>query len=244
MLLALSDRTDDAVLPKLLRSGESGPKPVRIAAVGLFDRFRDLASVPVLLNAAADDDADLARPAKAALARLGSKEVDTDLLARLRLATGKSRLILIELAEQRRISGAVPVVLESTQDAEMTMSDGPPSGRAGVSERSGKPLRWFICSRATGQGDREETDGVVALCGKTGAASLSAVQPLAEQGEAVSRIIGLHALAAIGGPEALQTVTKASQDSDQAIQDEAVRTLASWPNTWPDDSGVAEPLLS
>ena len=38
-------------------------------------------------SAATETDADVARPAKAALARIGGKDVDADLLARLRLAT-------------------------------------------------------------------------------------------------------------------------------------------------------------
>jgi HEAT repeat protein len=39
-------------------------------------------------------------------------------------------------------------------------------------------------------------------------------------------------------------VAKATTDTDADLQDQAVRTLSTWPNTWPEDSGVADPLLS
>ncbi len=51
-------------------------------------------------------------------------------------------------------------------------------------------------------------------------------------------------LASAGGPDALAAVKAAVQDKDEPVQDEAVRTLSTWPNNWPEDSGVAEPLLA
>jgi hypothetical protein len=57
------------------------------------------------------------------------------------------------------------------------------------------------------------------------------------------RLDTLHLLAAVGGPEALAAVVAAMDDADEAIQDEAVSTLATWPGNWPDDTGVVAPLL-
>ena len=34
------------------------------------------------------------------------------------------------------------------------------------------------------------------------------------------------------------------EDKDESVQDEAVRTLSTWPNTWPEDEAIAEPLLN
>lgn len=245
ILLALSDRTDAAVLPRLLQAAESGPKPVRIAAVGLFDRFRDLSCVPVLLNAAADNDADIARPAKSALARFGSKEVDADLLARLRLASGKTREVLIGLAEQRRISAALPVVLQSTSDSNKEIRHAAIQAVGVLGSEQQATHLVHLLPAASNQDEREDIEtALLAICGRNGARALPAVMPLAQQGDSATRVIGLHALAAIGGQDALSAVKSAIKDSDATIQDEAVRTLASWPNTWPDDSEVAEPLLT
>ena len=98
LLLAIADRTDDAVMPTILQAATSGPLKLRLTAVGILDRMGNVASLPVLLNVAADPDADLAQAALAALARLPGNEVDADLLSRLPAATGKNRQVLILLA--------------------------------------------------------------------------------------------------------------------------------------------------
>ncbi len=69
----------------------------------MLDRLGNPSSLPVLLNAAADTDAEVAQAALSALARLPGNEVDADLLARLPAATGKNRQVLITLAGQRHI---------------------------------------------------------------------------------------------------------------------------------------------
>ena len=84
-------------MPAVLAAAGSGPQKLRLTAVGILDRLGNPASVPVLLDAAADSDADLAQAALAALARLPGNEVDADLLARLPAATGKTRQVLITL---------------------------------------------------------------------------------------------------------------------------------------------------
>jgi HEAT repeat protein len=70
LLLALGDRSDDAVLPAVLAAAGRGPQKLRLTAVGILDRLGNPASVPVLLAAAADSDADLSQAALAALAPL------------------------------------------------------------------------------------------------------------------------------------------------------------------------------
>jgi hypothetical protein len=84
----------------------------------------------------------------------------------------------------------------------------------------------------------------VAICGKSGAPSLPQILPLAQNTDPGVRQAALRTLAAIGGPEALAAVKNALDDAGEAVQDEAVSTLANWPNTWPDDAGVAPPLLA
>jgi HEAT repeat protein len=92
--------------------------------------------------------------------------------------------------------------------------------------------------------DREAIEGALtAICGRSGAKSLSQIIPLAKSNDGELRKVALHALATIGGREALGAVTSALTDSDESVRDEAVGTLATWPNNWPDDAAVAEPLL-
>ena len=97
------------------------------------------------------------------------------------------------------------------------------------------------------QSAKERADiemALLAISGRTGARAVPALLPLAQNGDSALRIIALHVLASAGGPEALAAVKAAVEDKDETVQDEAVRTLSTWPNNWPEDSGVAEPLLA
>jgi HEAT repeat protein len=93
--------------------------------------------------------------------------------------------------------------------------------------------------------EREDVEmALLAIIGRTGARSVPAVLPLAHNNDSAMRIIALRLLASAGGPDALATIKAAVEDKEVTVQDEAVRTLSTWPNNWPEDSGVAEPLLA
>src|ERR1035437_9708181 len=97
------------------------------------------------------------------------------------------------------------------------------------------------------QSTKERADiemALLAISGRTGARPGPALLPLAQHSGSSVRLIALRVLASAGGPAALGAVKSAVDDKDQSVQDEAVRTLSTWPNNWPEDSGVAEPLLA
>ena len=245
LLLALADRTDAAVLPKLLQVAGKSSKPTRVASLALLDRFGDISAVPVLLNAASEADAEVAQPAKATLTRMEGKSVDAALLNRLPQASGRTRQVIIELAALRRIEAAVPAIVSSVEDPD------PGIRRAalgtlstlGSEQQAGDLVR--LLSKAPDSADRDAIEGALtAICGRTGTKSLPQVLPLAKNSNSELRIISLRALATVGGRDALAAVTSALDDRDESVQDEAVGTLATWPNNWPEDGTVAEPLLS
>jgi HEAT repeat protein len=245
LLLALADRSDAAVLPAVLAAAKSGPKNLRIAAVGALERLGNVSCLPVLLDAATEGDAELAQTAKTTLARLPGKEVDADLLARLRQGTGKKRQVLIELAGQRRIDGALPALVQCAEDADAGV-------RAAAAEAIGaiggdKQAADLVRLLQKTQSPKERADlelALLALSGRCGAGCAPYLLPLAQSGDSALRTIALHVLASVGGPEALAAVKAAINDQEETVQDEAVRTLSTWPNNWPEDVGVAEPLLT
>jgi HEAT repeat protein len=217
---------------------------MRVAALGLLDRFGDVSAVPVLLNAAADTDADVARSAKATLTRMEGKPVDTALLSRLPNASGKTRQVIIELAALRRIEAAVPAIVPSVKDPDPGVRRAALSmlGTLG-SEQQVSDLVGLL-SNTQDADDREAIErALTAICGRSGTRSLAYVLPLAKNNDSELRKIALRALATMGGLDALAAVNKAVEDRDESVQDEAVGTLATWPNNWPEDAAVAEPLL-
>ena len=101
-----------------------------------------------------------------------------------------------------------------------------------------------LLSNTSDAGDREAIAlALTGICGRSGTRSLTHVLPLAKNNDSELRKIALRALATMGGPDALAAVSKAVEDRDESVQDEAVGTLATWPNNWPEDAAVAEPLL-
>ena len=245
LLLALADRRDAAVLPKVLQTAEKSLKTTRVASLGLLDRFGDPSAVPVLLHAAAETDPEVAQTAKATLTRMEGKSVDAALLSRLPQASGKTRQVIIELAALRRIEAAVPAIVSSAEDPDPGIRRASLNtlSTLGSEQQAGDLVR--LLPKAQDPADRDAIEGALtAICGRTGTKSLPQVLPLAKNSNRELRIVALRALATIGGRDALAAVTSALEDREESVQDEAVGTLATWPNNWPDDATVAEPLLT
>ncbi len=245
LLLALGDRRDEAVLPAVLKTARSGPPRLRIVAVGVLDRLGDPSAVPVLLEAATAGDAELAMAARGVLLRLPGNEVDADLLARLPQAAGKTCQVLIELAAKRRLDRALPTIIKFAEDpdVEVCLAAVRAIGVLGDDRQAAGLVR--LIQKIQDPRERAEIEtALIAIGGRSGSACEPLVLPLARSSDSSLRTIALHVLAAVDGREALAAVKAAVDDADEAVQDEAVRTLSTWPNNWPEDSGIAEPLLT
>jgi HEAT repeat protein len=244
MLLALADRGDPKALPAVIKVAKSGPTHVRLAAMGAMERFGNASCVAALLEAAVDSDAQVAQKAKGTLTKLSGQDVDADLLARLPRAAGKMRQTLIELAGQRRITAALPVIARGIDDADADVRGAAVEALGAMGDD--KQVADLV--RVLQKADAREHAGIekalMAVSGRGGAACEAHLAPLVQSGEGALRVIGLHALACAGGPAALAAVKAATGDKDETVQDEAVRTLSTWPSMWPEDAGAAEALLA
>jgi HEAT repeat protein len=246
VFMAFADRTDQAVLPKVLQLAQNGPRAVRISAITQLDRYRDLACIPVLLEAAVENDPQLSRAARSALARLGGNDIEADLIARLRLASGKTRTVLLDLAKQRRIKGALPIVMRSAQDNDAAVRRAAVEAAGVLGTDQELPALAGLLSSTHSRDELEDLEAaLLAICSRNGARCLPHVLPLASAAAKPNlRKTGLRALGSIGGPDALDVVKQALNSQDEGARDEAVSVLSTWPNTWPNDQGVAEPLLA
>lgn len=244
LLLALADRGDAAVFPTLLEAARTGSKKSRLVAIGALERSGNLAGLPTLLDAAADPDSDIAQAARGSLARFPGNEVDAELLKRLPTASGKPRQALIEVASRRGLEKALPAILPSAadRDAGVRTASLQAIGALGGDREATELVR--LLQQTQGSAERGDLEtALVTLCGRSGAGSAALLTPLNQSSDSELRTVGLHALASAGGPAALAALSTATEDKDETVQNEAVRTLSSWPNTWPEDAGVTEPLL-
>ena len=245
LVMVLADRADPAVLPTIKKAAQSGPKAMRLAAITALERMATVPCVPVLLDVAVDEDRELVQAAKAALVRLPNKDVNPDLVARMPQATGKLRRILIEVAGLRRIVEAVPAAMTYTADADAGVRSAAFSTVGLLGDEKQAAELATLLPKAQTPRDREDIEKALAgISSRRGAGCLPAVLPLAQSSDREVRMVGLHVLASMGGAPALTAVKAAIEDKDEAVQDEAVRTLAGWPGNWPDDAGAAEPLLT
>ncbi|MCY3018947.1 MAG: HEAT repeat domain-containing protein [Planctomycetota bacterium] len=245
LIIALADRGDPKALPAILEAIKNGPKAASLAAMGVMERIGNASCVPVLLMVALDTDEELAIVARGALAKLPGQEVDADIAGRLAQATGKTRQVLLEAVSQRRIETALPALVSCAEDADAGVRAAALSAIAalGGEKQVGDLVR--ILQKTQDANERAGVEkALTATTARGGAACVPQLTPLTKSGDSAVRVIGLHALACAGGPQALAAVKAALNDKDEPVQDEAVRTLSSWPNRWPDDAGVTEPLLA
>jgi HEAT repeat protein len=244
LLLALADRNDSAVVPTVLKAAQNSQKDLRITAINILIRLGDVSCVPILLKAATEDDTELEKAAMETLVRLPGKNVDADLLARLPQAQGKQQHVLIELAGQRQISEALPAVVPSlyNTDAEIRGVAIQTIGIIGQEQQTANLVKMLQKTNSSGEraGIRK---ALLSISGRCGTKCIPHLRPLTQSRDNELHMIGLRALAIIGGPDALTAVKSAIESAEPSVQDEAVRILSTWPNNWPDDREAGQALL-
>ena len=245
LVLVLAERNDANVLPAIRKAAGKGAKPVRMAAIGAIERLGDAASAPLLLEAATENDVELAETAKKALTRLPGEKIEADLLARLTKSEGAMRLVLIELAGERRIQAALPTVVRFTEDPDARVRSVAVEtvGAIGRDNELAELVR--ILQKTQAPKERTEIEkALLTMSSRLGANCTPHLLPLMQNNDDAMRTVALHLFPTVGGPTALAAVKSALNDQTETVQDEAVRALSTWANNWPEDEGVAEPLLA
>ena len=244
LLLALADRNDSAVIPTIHEAAQSSSKDLRITAIEILIRLGDVTCVPILLETVTEDDTELEQAAMETLVRLPGKDVDKDLVARLPQAKGKLQQVLIELAGQRQISEALPAVVPSLYDTDSGIRSVAVEtiGIIGQDQQTADLVKLLQKTNNSEQraGIRK---ALLAVCGRCGVKCIPHLRPLTQSRDNELHMIGLRALAIIGGPDALEAVKSAIESAEPPVQDEAVRILSNWPNNWPQDSEAGQTLL-
>ncbi len=244
LLLAVADRRDSAVLPIVEKVAKNGSKELRITAINILIHLGDVSCVPVLLEAATEDDSELEKAATETVVRLPGKDVDADLLARLPQSKGKLRQVLIELAGQRQISDARPIVVSSLDDSDTGIRGAAVRTISIIGQDQEAADLVKLLEKTKDSSERADIrKALLAISGRCGAKCIPHLKPLTESSDNELHIIGLRALAIIGGPEALAAVNSAIETAEPPTQDEAVRILSNWPYNWPDDSEAGQALL-
>jgi HEAT repeat protein len=244
LLLALADRGDTDAMAVVTVAAQHGDKRVRLVAIEALDRAGDPAALSVLLKDANDQDPEISQPSLAALIRMAGNDVDSELLRRLPNSSGRTRATLITLAGRRGIEKALPLIVPSVGDADAEIRDAAIQALTALGGKDEVGELALALQNSNIPAERAHIETVlVTLSGRIGSKCVPSLLSLLQSAEPEDRKAALHALAAAGGSDALAAVAAATEDKDPSLQDEAVRTLSTWPNAWPEDEAVAEPLL-
>jgi HEAT repeat protein len=245
LLLVLADRDRSESLPAIRQTARTGTKSARLAALGALERLDDVESLPLLFAAAAEEDAAIAKAARTALARLPGQDVKIALLARLPQAEGKTRQVLLELAGERRVAEALPNIVRAMADSSSGIRLAAIAGLGALGQDPQVVELAKLLPKTQVAKERSEIEKALSAMGsRLGANSAQNLSPLMQAKDAELRSLTLRVLPSYGGATALAMVKAALKDQDENVQDEAVRALSIWSNNWPEDQGVAEPLLA
>lgn len=245
LLLAIADRKDSAVLPIVQKAVQSGLKDLRLTAINILIDLGNVSCVPILLEAATGGDTELEQAATETLIRLPGKDVDADLLARLPQARGKLKQVLLELAGQRQIGEALPAVVSSLSESNAGIRNAAIQtvGIIGQDPQADDLVK--LLQKTDNSGERAAIEkALLAISGRCGVKCIPHLRPLTKSRDNDLQMIGLHALAIVGGSDALAIVKSAIESAETPVQDEAVRILSTWPNNWPGDDEAGQILLT
>jgi HEAT repeat protein len=230
VLRALADRKSPAAVEALVAAAAKGSKETRLAALESLGAAGNASALAVLLEGAADADADLARAATASISSLSGAEVDAEIKKRLPAASGKLLPMLLELVGQRRID-SIPPALAAVDSQD-------PATRAAALAALGnivdvERLPVLVAQVVKPRDDADAANARKALL--TAAirmpdreACAAAVTGALAQAPAPAKQVLLETLGQVGGTKALAAVAAAAKNGDDAQKDVASRLLGEW----------------
>jgi len=240
LLGALAARGDAAARPAILEAVKSADKPVRIAAVAALGATGDASDAALLAGVAASDDKEAAIASQASLVRLKGQNVDEGIVAAMKGAAPGVRAALIRALAARGAKGCVGTVTESVQDPDVPVRVAALDALAELGAAEQVPTVVKALKAARDNAERSAAERTLsALCTKTREGAAEAVIAGLEGADTPTRCLLLRALGRAGGAKALAAVRAASTDKEGQVADEAVRSLAEWP-----DLSAAELLLN
>ncbi|MFM7844979.1 MAG: HEAT repeat domain-containing protein [Planctomycetota bacterium] len=231
LIHAMADRPDTVILSAIVTAASQGPKPVRLAALTALSRVGDASSVPTLLDAAIDADAELAESAQQTLADLPGAKVDEQISARLSKAEGKQLSLLLDLVGKRRID-ARPALLKALDHTD-------PAVRSAALKALGETITAKELPVLIAQviAPKNTADAAVAQQALK-AASIRMEDRESCAGELSSaynktslvatKISLLQIMAEVGGSKSLATLASAAKTNDAQLQDASTRLLGEW----------------
>jgi len=233
VIAALADSGDPAARPAMLQGTKSQDAAVRAAALRGLAKVGTAEDVALLAKtAAAGDNADKG-PAAESLARLGAQGTDEALLKLLEGADVPLKTVIVRTLGVRRCAAATPAVLKAAEDAEEGVRIEALKALEALADEKAGPAVVKLLVGAKTPNERAAAEKTVQTVVGKGKDVEQRVEPLLAALAAASaeaKCALLRTAGKLGGTKALAAIRAARKDPDAAIQEAAIRALASWPD--------------
>jgi HEAT repeat protein len=230
----LGQRGDKAAVPLLLTMAKSGEKDVRLEAVQSLAEIGDTSAMPILVELMKDKDEQIGRAAAAAMVGLPGPEVDSAIVKILESRDPALKLKMIETARLRRAGSAMPALLKSMSDADISIRTAAARSYGELAGEEGIPVLIDMLLKSTDGGEiglyERALASVCPMASDKDACTGKLVDALSKAGPAVKPAL-LRTLRVAGGPDALKAVRTAVDDANKEVHTAAVRVLTEWTST-------------
>jgi HEAT repeat protein len=232
---ALADRGDAAALPAITIAAESANTEVRKAVLQAFGKLGDASSVGYLVKAATEGvSSEEKSTAINSLKLLRGSGVDDAIVKSMQHSQPSVRSQLIQVLFERNAVGTVPALLGEAVNPDRKVHKAAFKALGRLGREKDLPSLVKLLVKLEDDGSRREAERAVVMVSRK-------ISETSKQADAV--LAGLHgekrvalrcsllrALGGIANNNALRALEEASKETNPAVRDTAVRTLAKWPN--------------
>jgi len=232
---ALADRGDAAALPAITIAAESANTEVRKAVLQAVGKLGDASSVGYLVKAATEGvSSEEKSTAINSLKLLRGSGVDDAIVKSMQHSQPSVRSQLIHVLFERNAVGTVPALLGEAVNPDRKVHKAAFKALGRLGREKDLPSLVKLLVKLEDDGSRREAERAVVMVSRK-------ISETSKQADAV--LAGLHGekrvalrcsllrvLGGIANNNALRALEEASKETNPAVRDTAVRTLAKWPN--------------
>ncbi|MCX6913305.1 MAG: HEAT repeat domain-containing protein, partial [Verrucomicrobia bacterium] len=227
----LAKRVDAAALPALYAASKDGQETVRVVAIRAIAEIGNPSATSVLVGLLGDSNQPVAEAAQESLAALPGKEVDAAIMQMLASGAPARRLIAMDLIVRRRMTAAIPALLEAARDSDAKLRIAAVKKLGELSGPDQLSGLFDLLGKASSPEDleaAEQTLSAVCLKATDPAACVGQVESRLAQSQPAQKCALVRVLGAVGGKKALEAVCAAVKDPNAEVHAAAIRTLGSW----------------
>lgn len=204
---------------------------VRIAAIHALAETDQQPALPVLVGLLDDADETVRRAALDGIAAMSCKEADATVLAMLKSTTTSDRLMGLELAGSRRMTGSLGAVLAAASDADAGVRRTALKRWGELASASDVADLLLVLRPVTDAADLAAAEGaLIELCGRAAkpAEICDELIAIVAQAQPVQRASILNVLGSVGTANSLPAIRAALSESAE-VRTAAVKALCDWP---------------